>query len=85
MQNGLCKLYAKTCSLFSHQTQEAGWNTVERTRFSFVPGSRNSQIRKRGATCSDFGEKLEVLTSAEQLKIFFTSCFHAGCEKKERV
>ncbi len=29
--------------------------------FFFVPGSKNSQIRKRWIVCSDFGEKLEVL------------------------
>ncbi len=58
-------------NILPHRTPEAvGWITAEimisyRTslpvRFLFVPESRNSQIRKWWAACSDFGKKLEVL------------------------
>ena len=52
----------------------------------FVPGSRNSQMRKRWAACSDFGKKLEVLgLLLEKLRFFSHPAFMQDVKKKGRV
>ncbi len=52
----------------------------------FIPGSRNSQIRKRWAACSDFGKKLEVLKLLlKSLRFFSHPASMQGVKKKGRV
>ncbi len=52
----------------------------------FVPKSRNSQIRKQWAACSDFGKKLEVLgLLLENLRFFSHPASMQGVKKKGRV
>ena len=83
-------------NILPHRTPEAvGWITAEimisyRTslpvRFLFVPESRNSQIQKWWAACSDFGKRLEVLELLlENLRFFSHPASMQGVKKKGRV